>query len=130
MKNCPALPMLKLSGFLFHQVHKKWFNKTVLFQINHKYYVSEVVGHGQRYWRDIKGHPNTTTHQGLSDQFLRTQAREFLYCFIAKWGFFFFALILSLAFLIENKKNEENRQLCQWMLNLWPVDYCEHKRQC
>lgn len=42
-------------------------------RINHKYYVSEVVGHGQRYWRDIKGHPNTTTHQGLSDQFLRTQ---------------------------------------------------------
>lgn len=42
-------------------------------RINHKYYVSEVVGRGQRYWRDIKGHPNTTAHPHLSNQFLRTQ---------------------------------------------------------
>ncbi|KAK2564776.1 Plexin domain-containing protein 2 [Acropora cervicornis] len=42
-------------------------------RINHKYYVSEVVGRGQRYWMDIKGHPNTTAHPRLSNQFLRTR---------------------------------------------------------
>ncbi|XP_015778705.1 PREDICTED: plexin domain-containing protein 2-like [Acropora digitifera] len=42
-------------------------------RINHKYYMSEVVGRGQRYWRDIKGHPNTTAHPDLSNQFLRTR---------------------------------------------------------
>ncbi|XP_015767952.1 PREDICTED: plexin domain-containing protein 2-like isoform X2 [Acropora digitifera] len=42
-------------------------------QINHRYYVSKVISDGQRYWRDIEGHPNSTTHPNLSNQFLRRQ---------------------------------------------------------
>ncbi|XP_067056805.1 plexin domain-containing protein 1-like isoform X3 [Acropora muricata] len=42
-------------------------------QINHRYYVSKVIFDGQRYWRDIEGHPNSTTHPNLSNQFLRRQ---------------------------------------------------------
>ncbi|XP_068670735.1 plexin domain-containing protein 2-like isoform X1 [Montipora foliosa] len=42
-------------------------------KINHRYYTSEVIRDGQKYWRDIEGHPNTTVHSGLSDQFLGSQ---------------------------------------------------------
>lgn len=42
-------------------------------KINHRYYTSEVIRDGQTYWRDIEGHPNTTVHSGLSDQFLGSQ---------------------------------------------------------
>ncbi|XP_015767960.1 PREDICTED: plexin domain-containing protein 1-like isoform X2 [Acropora digitifera] len=39
-------------------------------QINHRYYVSKVISDGQQYWRDIEGHPNSTTHTSLSNRFL------------------------------------------------------------
>ncbi|KAK2550302.1 Plexin domain-containing protein 1 [Acropora cervicornis] len=48
-------------------------NCTEQVQINHRYYVSKVISDGQRYWRDIEGHPNSTTHPSLSNQFLGRQ---------------------------------------------------------
>ncbi|XP_067056809.1 plexin domain-containing protein 2-like isoform X3 [Acropora muricata] len=42
-------------------------------QINHRYYVSKVISDGQRYWRDIEGHPNSITHHSLSNRFLGRQ---------------------------------------------------------
>lgn len=40
-------------------------------KVNHKYYVSEIIQDGQRYWIDIQADPRTKVQTQLSDHFLR-----------------------------------------------------------
>jgi len=39
-------------------------------KINHKYYTSETIPNGQRYWRDVERNPNTKNQAVLSNSFL------------------------------------------------------------
>ena len=44
-----------------------------LFQENHKYYVSEIIKNGQKYWIDVLGNKNHKVHLLLSDSYLLRQ---------------------------------------------------------
>lgn len=48
----------------------KWKSSSVCFQINHKYYESQVFRDGQKYWRDIEKDPSIVLRTDLSDHYL------------------------------------------------------------
>ena len=65
------IPISEREVALKEMKHSLYVLFPILFQINHKYYVSRTYINGQRYWRDIEQHPNTKVQNVLSDSFLR-----------------------------------------------------------
>ena len=68
--------------------HYMYLPCTILFQINHKYYTSETIPNGQRYWRDVERNPNTKNQAVLSNSFLIRHVSFHTYLFtklIKQW---------------------------------------------
>lgn len=61
---------------------------------DHKYYVSEIVKDGQRYWREIQGNPKTVEKHGLSDHFLQKQELKLSFRF-PYYGHFLKSVVLT-----------------------------------
>ena len=65
--------MYLLDSYLLRQASLQNLLFFYIFQENHKYYVSEIIKKGQKYWIDVLGNKNHKVHLLLSDSYLLRQ---------------------------------------------------------
>lgn len=81
-----ALFSIKCTYSLFKErKDSSYFPCTILFQINHRYYTSEIFVDGRRYWRKIEGNPNTKNQAVRSVHFFQKQVSIYSWSQLKKW---------------------------------------------